>query len=1067
MELPTQTGEMESNDNPKRSQKKKPLYLFLVIPFSIQVFVAVGLTGYLSFRNGQKAVNELASQLRSEIADRIVQHLHAYLDTPHQIDRINVEAYRQGDLDLEDSQRLLDRFWRQGLRSTQVGTIGVGLRDGTLLGANRSEGYIVTSRPSTEGILQRYQADDSRELGASILEKPGYDPRQRGWYRTAVTKAGPTWTQIDTSIDDKRLDISAVYPVYDGAGLLQGVFFVDISLSQIGRFLQSLRISPTGQAFILEPNGALVASSTLEQPFSIQGNRLTRIDTLDRNNKTEIAALAQHLQGEFGQLDRVMGSEQITWMWQGKPQFVQVTPFQDEFGLNWSIVVVIPEADFMAQIHANTRLTIVLCAIALGLATALGSVTARWIGRPVLRLSQAAREISGGDLSQTVTVEGADELEVLAEAFNDMVGKLQASFRQQEEYSRLLEVKVDRRTLELQQEIEERKLLEQKLRSSEEKLRAVFEAMTDIVLVMDAQARNIEVAPTNPGRLYEPDNEAIRQTIDRFFQENSQIWLSKVQQALSTQQTITFDYTLTIDRQEEWFSASISPMSDSQAIWVARNISPRKRAEAAMLKATEAAKAANRAKSRFLANMSHELRSPLNAILGFAQLMTRVPNQSPEQQENLDIITRSAEHLLSLINNILSFAKIEAGRTTLNPRNFDLFELLQDLEDMFRLKAKEKQLELRFERSPQVPQYVRTDDVKLRQITINLLNNGIKFTETGRVWVKVSTEPPEGWQGKTPTSIAPPLHKARLYFEVTDTGVGIAPEELKLLFEPFVQTQTGQNAHEGTGLGLSIAHQFVQLMGGQMTVESEVGRGTRFVFDIAIDIIEAMALPPQQPARRVVGLAQNQSPYRLAIVDDNWSNRQLLVRLLAPLGFEVREAKNGQEAIELWEHWEPHLIWMDMRMPVMDGYEATKRIKATTKGQATAVIALTASTLEEERAIVLSTGCDDFVRKPFRESEIFETMRKHIGVRYIYSNTDASPSSTSSPSVKPFDRETLSEKLRSQLEQAIQSGDMELMESTIEAIRVDCAQLAEFLDAMARDFAYDEIWAFLQSDGKP
>ena len=202
-------------------------------------------------------------------------------------------------------------------------------------------------------------------------------------------------------------------------------------------------------------------------------------------------------------------------------------------------------------------------------------------------------------------------------------------------------------------------------------------------------------------------------------------------------------------------------------------------------------------------------------------------------------------------------------------------------------------------------------------------------------------------------------------------------------------------------------------------------------------------------------------------MDDNWSNRHLLVRLLAPLGFEVREAKNGQEAIELWEHWEPHLIWMDMRMPVMDGYEATKRIKATTKGQATAVIALTASTLEEERAIVLSTGCDDFVRKPFRESEIFETMRKHIGVRYIYSNTDASPSSTSSPSVKPFDRETLSEKLRSQLEQAIQSGDMELMESTIEAIRADCSQLAEFLDAMARDFAYDEIWAFLQSDGKP
>ncbi|MBE9042479.1 response regulator, partial [Oscillatoriales cyanobacterium LEGE 11467] len=855
-----------------------------------------------------------------------------------------------------------------------------------------------------------------------------------------------------------------VYPFYEPGELLQGVFFVDLSLSQIGQFLQSLRISSTGQAFILEPNGALVASSTLARPFSIQGDRLTRIDTFDRNDNTEIAALAQYLQQQFGQLDRVTASEQLTWIWQGKPQFVQVTPFQDEFGLNWSIVVVIPEADFMAQIHTNTRTTILLCAIALGLATALGWVTARWIGRPVLRLSQAAQEISGGDLSHTVTVKGADELEVLAEAFNNMVGKLQASFHQKEEYSRLLEVKVNQRTLELQQEIEERKLLEQKLLSSEEKMRAVFEAMTDIVLVLDAQACNIDIAPTNPGRLYEPDREAIRQTIDGFVQGNCPIWLHKVQQALSAQQTVTFDYTLTIHGKEEWFCASISPMSDRQAIWVARNISPRKRAEAAMQKATEAAETANRAKSQFLANMSHELRSPLNAILGFAQLMTRDPNRTPEQQENLDIITRSAEHLLSLINNVLSFAKIEAGRTTLNPQNFDLFDLLQDLEDMFRLKTEEKQLELKFERSPQVPQYVRADDVKLRQILINLLNNGIKFTQTGRVWIKVSTQPSEGWQGDISIPIPRPLHQARLYFEAIDTGVGMSSEELELLFEPFVQTQTGQNAHEGTGLGLSIARAFVQLMGGEMTVESEVGRGTRFLFNIAVDIIEAIALPPQQPARHVIGIAQNQSPYRIAIVDDQWSNRQLLVRLLKPLGFQVREATNGREAIELWERWEPHLIWMDMRMPVMDGYEATKRIKATTKGQATAVIALTASTLEEERAIVLSAGCDDFVRKPFRESEIFETMRKHIGVRYLYASARR-PSSKSSQPSKPANLEALSDRLRSQLERAIQVGDMELMESTIEAIHRDNPKLAQSLDAMARDFAYDEIWAFLEFDG--
>ncbi|MDY6937062.1 MAG: ATP-binding protein [Cyanobacteriota bacterium] len=1045
--------------------QKRPLYFFIVAAFSIQVFAAVGLTGYLSFRNGQKAVNQLASQLRSEIADRIAEHLRAYLTTPRQIDRINVEAYRQGALDLDDPQQLLDRFWRQGLESSQIGTIGVGTREGRLIGANRSEGYIVRTSESASRTLQRYQADDSRELGSLMLEKSGYDPRQRGWYRTAVAAGGPTWTQIEASIDDKRLDLSSVYPFYDGQGLLQGVFFVDISLSQIGQFLQGLRISPNGQAFILEPDGALVASSTLDRPFSLQGDRIARIDPLDENDNTEIAALAQHLQQKFGQLDRIANSEQLTWRWQGQPQFVQVTPFEDEFGLNWSIVVVIPEADFMAQIHANTYATIALCAVALVLSTAIGLVASKWISRPILRLSRAAEAISGGDLSQTVTVEGADELEVLAAAFNDMVGKLKAAFDEKEEYSRLLEVTVDRRTQELQQEIEERKLLEQKLLSSEEKMRAVFEGMTDIVLVLDAEASNIEVAPTNPGRLYSPDRQAIQRTIDCFYREPRPLWLDRVRQALREQQTVTFDYTLCVGGKQEWFCASISPMFDGRAIWVARNISPRKRAEEVVQQAKEAAEAASRAKSRFLANMSHELRSPLNAILGFAQLMTRADNLAPEQQESIDIIIRSAEHLLALINNVLSFAKIEAGRTTLNPRDFNLFDLLQDLKDMFELKAQEKQLQLNFERTSQVPQYLRADDVKLRQILINLLNNGIKFTQTGSISVKVGTQPPEGRPVDAATSFARPLHKIQLYFEAIDTGVGIRAEEVDLLFEPFVQTETGQKAHEGTGLGLSIARQFVELMGGQMTVESEVGRGTRFVFDITVDIVEAMALPPQQSARRVIGLAANPYAYRIAIVDDQWSNRQLLLRFLQPIGFEVREAANGQEAIELWEEWEPHLIWMDMRMPVMDGYEATQQIKATTKGQATAIIALTASTLEEERAIVLSAGCDDFVRKPFRESEIFETMRKHIGVRYVYARESQSPSGTPQHDELSDDPnlDTVSPSLRSQLERALQVGDMELIENTISQIRTQNAELAGSLEEMARDFDYDRLWSFLQS----
>ena len=557
---------------------------------------------------------------------------------------------------------------------------------------------------------------------------------------------------------------------------------------------------------------------------------------------------------------------------------------------------------------------------------------------------------------------------------NEILKKLNAS----------LEQKVAERTVELttaniqlQQEICDRQLLEQKLRTSEEKLRAVFEAMTDIVLVIDEQ-REIEIAPTNPRRLYNSEIDPILQTIEQFFlEEKSEIWFSKIQQALTTQQTVNFDYSLPLDNREAWFTASISPMPNNSALWVARNIDERKQAEAAMQEAKEAAEAANRAKSTFLANMSHELRSPLNVILGFCQLLTRSQSLNPEQQENISIMTRSGEHLLTLINHVLDLSKIESGRTTLHETNFDLYNLLDDLDDMFQAKAEDKGLQLVFDCMSDVPQYIRTDQVKLRQVLINLINNALKFTQTGRVSVRVRGEP----ESRQKTNYTP---HTTITFEVEDTGAGIATDELDKIFEAFVQTQIGIESQEGTGLGLSIARKFVQLMGGEISITSVVGQGTTFSFDIKITRVNATDIEDKQPTRRVVALEPNQPRYRILIVDDKWNNRQLLLRLLNPLGFELKEASNGKEAIEVWETFEPHLIWIDMRMPIMDGYEATKQIKTQLKGQATAIIALTASTLEEQRAVILSAGCDDFVRKPFREQVIFDKIAQYLGVRYVY-----------------------------------------------------------------------------------
>lgn len=440
-------------------------------------------------------------------------------------------------------------------------------------------------------------------------------------------------------------------------------------------------------------------------------------------------------------------------------------------------------------------------------------------------------------------------------------------------------------------------------------------------------------------------------------------------------------------------------------ISVSQDISDHKQAQAALQQAKEAAEKANRAKSRFLANMSHELRTPLNAIIGFTQLLTRDSSLNPEQQEYLGIIQRSGEHLLELINNVLQMSKIEVGRVTLNKNSFDLYYLLDTLETMFKLPAQNKGLQLVFDRTTTLPQYVQSDESKLRQVLINLLGNAIKFTAEGGVTLRVASKLKKGGsndlsierlkvEGSQPSSNLQhsKLQPVTLYFEVEDTGFGIAPEEMDSLFEPFLQTQTGRQTLEGTGLGLPIARQFVQLMGGDIRVSSHLSKGSIFHFEIEVDLAQEPKIVTTQTSRRVIGLESGQPEYRILVVDDRLESRVLLVKLLTSVGFEVLEAVNGREAIELWSSWEPHLIWMDMRMPVMDGYEATKRIKADLKGQATAIVALTASAFEEERSVVLSAGCDDFVRKPFRESVIFEKMAQHLGVRYIYAESASSTS---------------------------------------------------------------------------
>ena len=390
--------------------------------------------------------------------------------------------------------------------------------------------------------------------------------------------------------------------------------------------------------------------------------------------------------------------------------------------------------------------------------------------------------------------------------------------------------------------------------------------------------------------------------------------------------------------------------------------------------AKEQAEQANRAKSAFLANMSHELRTPLNAVLGFAQLLKLAPDVSEQQSESLNIITRSGEHLLNLINNILDISKIESGHVLLEESATDLHQLIQEMKSLMYVKAKEKGLDFSLVVSPNLPHHAQVDAGKLRQVLINLLGNAIKFTQSGGVTLQARVADLGSAQS------------ARVRFDVKDTGPGIREQDLGRLFQPFEQLANQQTAEPGTGLGLTICKQYIELMHGQLDVSSEPGKGSVFYFEIPVALLPDEDVPTEIRHGRVTGIEEGPQGLRILIVEDQPENRLLLFKLLEPLGFELRQACNGQEAVEQFEQWHPQLIWMDIRMPVMDGREATRRIKQTEAGANTKIIALTAHALEDERREILASGCDDFLRKPYRDTEIFAALTKHLGIRFRYAD---------------------------------------------------------------------------------
>jgi signal transduction histidine kinase/DNA-binding NarL/FixJ family response regulator len=467
------------------------------------------------------------------------------------------------------------------------------------------------------------------------------------------------------------------------------------------------------------------------------------------------------------------------------------------------------------------------------------------------------------------------------------------------------------------------------------------------------------------------------------------------------------------------------------------------------LEAQRAAEAANRTKSLFLANMSHELRTPLNAVLGFSQLMKNDAAATAQQKENLEIITRSGEHLLTLINNVLEISKIESGRVELEEGPVDLGQLLEEIKSLMHVSALEKGLYFTLEQASDLPRHVAVDGGKLRQVLLNLIGNAIKYTERGSVTLRAVA------CGKETAG------QVRARFEVADTGPGIREGERERIFTSFVQLGDQPATSSGTGLGLAICKQYVELMGGEIGVAGRPGQGSLFYFEIPVKVLSPEAMPAPLRRGRVARLADGQPRRRLLIAEDQPDSRLLLRKLLEPLDFEVREAANGQEAVAVFEKWRPHLIWMDIRMPVMDGLEAARRIKAKNGGAQTKIVAVTAHALEEERREILAAGCDDFIRKPYHEVEIIDALTKHLGVRFVYEE-GPSPVDGALP-LNAADLADLPTALLRDLEQALVRLDIGAVNRALEGIRARQPSHAEALGAVARDLQFGRMLRIIRA----
>ncbi len=829
--------------------RKVSLRTCLVVPFVLQIFAVVGLTGYLSLRNGQTAVNELATKLQREVSSRVDRHLDSYAAATRYLTQINGEQIDLGLLNLQDADRLAQFFAKQ-VKTYNVGYILYGSKTGDFIASgyyrestipNHGNPDISLVLPKRYGNpnLYNYITNERSQPTKMFETTKAYQFQKEGWYAKGSETGKPGWSEIyQWETNNYPLSIATSRPIYDKNNQLIGSVGVEQRLSQISDFLREIKVSQSSKVFILERNGFLVASSSDAPVFSVTNGKPQRLHGFESQDAL-IQATSKHLGDRFGDLKSIQTVQQLDFQLHSQREFVQVTPWQDEWGLDWLVVVAMPESDFMGRINANTVNTIWLCLGALGLATVLGIYTSRWIARPILQIGEASSAIAEGKLDQNVAASAVKELDLLAQSFNRMAQQLRDSFNALEQTNQQLEQRVEQRTAELQ---------------------------------------------------------------------------------------------------------SAKQVADN----------------------------ANKAKSEFLANMSHELRTPLNGILGYAQILQRSTALPPKERHGVEIMHQCGNHLLGLIEDVLDLSKIEAGKLELTPKAIHFPSFLQGVAEICRIRADQKGINFVYDSDPQLPEGMFVDEKRLRQVLLNLLGNAIKFTDQGYVKLKVNVVENHA------NPSAP-----RIEFQVEDTGLGIAPEQLDKIFQAFEQVGDRQRQSEGTGLGLAIAQRIVQLMNGKIQVKSQPGVGSNFFFEVELAIATDWAQQNSiATGKQIIGYEGERRS--ILVVDDRWENRAVLVNLLEPLGFLLTEAENGLEALKKLRNSQPDLVITDLMMPVMNGFELLEKIRSENNLQHQKIIVSSASVAQADRQMSLDAGGNDFLDKPVNVSELFNLLATHLELKWKY-----------------------------------------------------------------------------------